>query len=144
MRPYILLVEDDAHATELARRAFAQHARFDVTAVQEGRAALDFLHCRGEYAQRDGQLPALVMLDLGLPDLPGLEVLAAIKGDVHLQHLPVVILTVSQRGEDVRAAQELGANFFVTKPVKHEDFEAAVTAISNFWSTAVRTPGPRT
>ncbi|BDP41409.1 two-component system response regulator [Deinococcus aetherius] len=140
MQPYVLLIEDDAQAIELGRRAFAGHGRFDVTAVQTGQAGLDFLRRAGAFQGREDTLPALVILDLGLPDMPGLDVLDEIKRDERLSFLPVVILTVSEEANDARAARDLGAAFFISKPVGPEEFEATVNAVGHFWSNLSRTP----
>lgn len=142
MPPYVLLVEDDANAAELSRRAFAEHGRFDLLTLDHGRAALDFLHRRGDYAAREDTLPDLVILDLGLPDLPGLDVLRDIRRSEHLRHLPVIILTVSENPDDAGRARELGANFFISKPVRHKEFAEAARAVSTFWFTTARTPQP--
>ncbi len=131
--PVVLLIEDNDDAVELTRRAFEQHGTFAVQSVNSGRAGLHAL-------REDQPLPQLILLDLGLPDLPGLEVLETIKHDPRLAFLPVVVLTVSDDPIHIRAATDLGAAFFVTKPVRHQDFEAAVDAISTFWSLSARTP----
>ncbi|AFZ66888.1 response regulator [Deinococcus peraridilitoris] len=141
MSPYVLLIEDDENAIELTRRAFVQQGRFEVVAFQRGREALDFLRCRGPYQERAPQDPALIILDLGLPDLPGLEILAELKSDEALRVVPVVVLTVSDQPGDQAAAAERGANFFVRKPLRHEEFETTVELIGTFWSRVASTPG---
>lgn len=141
MSPYVLLIEDDENAIELTRRAFVQQGRFEVVAFQKGREALDFLHRRGDFEQRPAQNPALIVLDLGLPDLTGLEILAELKSDAALHVIPVVILTISEQSVDHSTATELGANFFVRKPLRQAEFEETVNLIGSFWSRVASTPG---
>ncbi|WP_027483316.1 response regulator [Deinococcus pimensis] len=134
-RPTVLLVEDDEHATALTRRAFEEHGRFDVVTAETGRAALDAL-------APGRTLPELVVLDLGLPDMPGLDVLEAIKTEQRTAWLPVVVLTVSSDQHDLIRAAGLGASYFVTKPATYAEFVEAATSISAFWSTLALTPRP--
>jgi two-component system, chemotaxis family, response regulator Rcp1 len=136
----ILLVEDnplDAEATLAAAEELNLVGR--VHHVRDGAAALDFLFRRGPYT--NVQRPDLVLLDLNLPGLDGREVLRVIKNHVTLRTLPVVVLTTSERDEDVQRAYESGANAYVRKPVGPEGFMAVVNRIESFWmGTALLPP----
>lgn len=126
----ILLVEDNPYDAELTIRAFKKRnlANYLFT-VEDGVEALDFIFCRGKYAQRSmTNPPKVVLLDLKLPKLNGLEVLQAIKTDPQTRSIPVVMITSSAEDPDIKAAYDLGANSYVVKPV---DFEAFVEAMSN-------------
>jgi two-component system response regulator len=126
----ILLVEDNPYDAELTIRAFKKRSLANpLFTVEDGVEALDFLFCRGKYAQRSmTNPPKVVLLDLKLPKLNGLQVLQAIKTDPQTRSIPVVMVTSSAEDPDIKAAYELGANSYVVKPV---DFEAFVEAISN-------------
>ncbi|MCG8604596.1 response regulator, partial [bacterium] len=106
--------------------------------VSDGWQAMDYLHGEGDYA--DVKPPDLVLLDLNLPKKDGREVLAEIKGDDNLRHIPVVILTTSDADEDILRTYGLGCNCYITKPVGLEQFEKVVRAIECFWFTIVKLP----
>ena len=126
----ILLVEDNPYDAELSIRAFKKRNLANhLFTVEDGVEALDFIFCRGKYAQRSmTNPPKVVLLDLKLPKLNGLEVLQAIKTDPQTHAIPVVMITSSAEDPDIKAAYDLGANSYVVKPV---DFEAFVEAMSN-------------
>jgi two-component system response regulator len=126
----ILLVEDNPYDAELSIRAFKKRNLANhLFTVEDGVEALDFIFCRGKYAQRSmTNPPKVVLLDLKLPKLNGLEVLQAIKTDPQTRSIPVVMITSSAEDPDIKAAYDLGANSYVVKPV---DFEAFVEAMSN-------------
>lgn len=131
----ILLVEDSPDDVELAMRALRkQHLLNDVIRVEDGAEALDFVYGRGKFAGRDvREQPKLILLDLKLPKINGLEVLATLKSDANLKHIPVVMLTSSREDPDVKQAYELGANSYIVKPVDFEQFLAAVSEIGFYW-----------
>lgn len=131
----ILLVEDNAQDAELTIRALKKHNFSNrLVQVQDGAEALDFLYGRGNYAGRDvEQRPKVVLLDLKLPKINGLEVLRAIKQDATLYHLPVVIVTSSTEDTDMKTAYELGANSYVVKPVEFDSFMNVMSHLGLYW-----------
>jgi two-component system response regulator len=123
----ILLVEDNADDEILTIRAFKQsHIRNEVVVARSGMEALDWLFARGEHADRGPGLPQVVLLDLNMPKMNGLEVLRAIRSDEKTKRLPVVILTSSTEERDVVQSYDLGANSYVKKPVDFGQFLEAV------------------
>jgi CheY-like chemotaxis protein len=135
----VLLVEDDAGDVLLIEEAFADNkVRNRVHHVSDGVDALAFLRREGEYS--DAPHPDLVLLDLNLPRKDGREVLAEIKGDDALRHIPVVVLTTSKAEEDVLRSYKLHANAYVTKPVDFERFIDVVRQIDEFFVTVVKLP----
>lgn len=136
----VLLVEDDPGDELMTREAFEENKignRLHV--ARDGEEALDFLYKRGEHA--DAPSVDLVLLDLNLPKYDGRQVLAQIRSDPELTHLPVVILTTSSSEEDVLSSYKLHANAFVTKPVDVNQFVSAVRQIDSFFLTVVKLPG---
>ncbi len=130
----ILLVEDSPQDAELTLEVFAEHGLVNaVTHVRDGAEALDFLHCRGSYATRVRDLPALVLLDLKMPKVDGLDVLREMKSDEALKVIPVVVMTSSREDADLRKCYALGVNAYVVKPVKFAEFVEAVRKVSLFW-----------
>lgn len=138
----ILLVEDDPNDAELALRAFKKHSDIDnVHWVKDGAEALDFLFARGEYAGRDGgHAPKVVLLDLKLPKIDGIEVLAQIKADPRTRSVPVVMLTSSEEERDVVETYRLGVNSYICKPVDFEKFVEIVSELELYWMVMNRTP----
>ena len=130
-----LLVEDNPHDAELTLRALRRHnVSNQFVHVQDGGDALDFLYGRGKYQGRDiEQRPRVVLLDLKLPKVNGLEVLRTIKGDENLCHIPVVIVTSSTEDPDIKTAYELGANSYVVKPVEFDAFVNAMSHLGLYW-----------
>ncbi len=131
----ILFVEDNEDDVLLTMRSLKEsHVGNEVDVVRDGAAALDYLFARGEYAQRDVRdSPAVVLLDLKLPKVDGLEVLEAIRADDRLKTLPVVILTSSNEEQDLVRGYELGANSYVRKPVDFGEFAEAVRQLGLYW-----------
>ena len=137
----ILLAEDSANDVELTLAALAEYrVANQVDVVRDGAAALDYLYRRGEYAGRDKNPPALVLLDLKMPKLTGLEVLKQIKADANLRTIPVVMLTSSREEGDLIASYQLGVNAYVVKPVDFGDFMSAVRQIGGFWAVVNEAP----
>jgi CheY-like chemotaxis protein len=137
----ILLVEDDSHDVELTLEALAAHNLANaVVTVRDGADALDYLYRRQRHAGRGPDLPAVVLLDLKLPKVSGLEVLRAVKGDAALRHLPIVVLTSSRESPDLQACYDLGVNAYVVKPVQFAAFVDAVKHIGAFWAILNETP----
>ena len=131
----ILLVEDNQSDVELTRRAI-QKSRIanELVVVDDGQKALDYLFGTGEYADRDiSMVPALVLLDLKLPKVPGLEVLRRIRADENLKPLPVVILTTSSEKRDIAAGYNLNVNSYIRKPVDFEQFVECVKQLGLYW-----------
>ncbi|MDQ2101711.1 response regulator [Azospirillum isscasi] len=137
---HILLVEDDPADAGLAKRAIRQgRILCDVHHAVDGVEALAYLRREGErYA--NARRPDLILLDLNMPRLDGRGVLAAIKQDVDLRNIPVVILTTSDVDRDVEAMYQLGANSFVTKPLDLQDFFNAISGLENYWFEIVKLP----
>jgi CheY-like chemotaxis protein len=135
----ILLVEDNPGDVRLTQEAF-RDGRINNTlhVVTDGKEALDFLYHRGEYS--DAPCPNIVLLDLNLPRMDGHEVLAEIRNDPELNHVPVIILTSSEAQEDVVQSYELQSNAYLTKPVAPDEFVDLVRTFEEFWLTLVRLP----
>jgi CheY-like chemotaxis protein len=139
----ILLVEDSPKDVELTLAALEQCQLANaVVVVRDGAEALDYLRGRGAYAQRNSREPAVVLLDLKLPKVDGLEVLEQIKGDPVLRHTPVVMLTSSREERDLVRSYSLGVNAFVVKPVGFEQFFEAIQDLGMFWAV-LNEPPPR-
>ena len=140
----ILLVEDDPRDVELTLAALEEHHLANkVAVVRDGEKALDYLYRRGEFKTRAGGNPILVLLDLKMPKVNGLEVLKIIKGDEHLKIIPVVALTSSCETPDLIEFYKHGVNAYVVKPVDFDDFMKAVKQLGIFWA-AVNEPPPHT
>lgn len=136
MRPAkrILLVEDDPKDIELTLAALAEHNMANAVEVaRDGVEALDYLHRRGSFAQRPPGNPVVIMLDLKMPRLDGVEVLRQLKADEQLRLIPVVILTSSRESLDLEACYRLGVNAYVVKPVRFVEFVEVVKEIGTFW-----------
>jgi CheY-like chemotaxis protein len=138
----ILLVEDSAKDVELILAALAENGLDnEVVVVRDGQAALDYLNRQGSYQLRIEGHPAVVLLDLKLPKMGGLEVLAQLKSDPQLRKIPVVILTSSGEEQDLVNSYDLGTNAYVIKPVDFYQFVNAIKELGLFWS-AVNQPPP--
>lgn len=134
-QPCILLVEDNPDHEELALLALKQNnIANDVVVARDGVEALDYLFGRGPYAGRDARIvPAVVLLDLKLPKVDGLEVLQAIRSNKLTELLPVVVLTSSDEETDIVRSYELRANSYIRKPVKFQDFVTATRQLGLYW-----------
>jgi CheY-like chemotaxis protein len=133
--PVILLVEDNVGDEELTLRALKKsNVANKVVVMRDGSAALDYLFAKGKYAARDPEeVPQVVLLDLKLPKLGGLDVLRAIRADERTKLLPVVILTSSKEDRDLATGYELGANSYIVKPVDFTQFADAVRQLGIYW-----------
>jgi two-component system response regulator len=131
----ILLVEDNADDEILTLRALRKNNILnEVIVARDGAEALDFLQCTGRFAARDpAQRPQVILLDLNLPKVSGLEVLRRLRADPQTKLLPVVVLTSSKEDEDVLASYNLGANAYVRKPVDFGEFAQAIQHLGLFW-----------
>jgi len=139
----ILLAEDNANDVELTLSALqSHHVANEVIVVRDGVEALDYLFRRGPYAGRDTDDPGLMLLDLKMPKMDGLEVLRHVKADARLRRLPIVVLTSSREESDVVRSYDLGVNAYVVKPVKFSDFVEAVHTLGAFWAVLNEMPPP--
>jgi CheY-like chemotaxis protein len=130
----ILLVEDNANDVELTLEALSEHKVANkVDVARDGVEALDYLRRKGAYAERATGNPAVILLDLKLPKLDGLQVLAELKSDASLRTIPVVMLTSSREESDLVTSYNLGVNAYVVKPVDFDQFIEAVRRIGGFW-----------
>jgi CheY-like chemotaxis protein len=131
----ILLAEDNPNDVELTLAAFTEHnLANEVFIVSDGEEALDYLYQRGRYQQRASGNPAVILLDLKMPKVDGLEVLRIIKQDEKLKSIPVVMLTSSREEPDLVRSYQLGVNAYVVKPVGFQSFMDAVKQIGVFWA----------
>jgi CheY-like chemotaxis protein len=131
----ILLVEDDPRDVELTLTALDDYKLAnEVVVARDGQQALDYLRCQGEYKTRINENPAVLLLDLKLPKVDGLEVLKEIRTDERLKFIPVVVLTSSQEEKDMIRSYTLGVNAYVVKPVDFHEFINAVKELGVFWA----------
>ena len=130
----ILLAEDSTQDVELTLNALAElNITNSVAVARDGAEALDYLYKRGKFADRGNGNPVLLLLDLKMPKVDGLEVLRSVKSDPRLRTIPVVVLTSSREEQDVVRSYELGVNAYVVKPVAFEKFLRAVRDLGLFW-----------
>ncbi|WP_099867397.1 response regulator [Pararhizobium haloflavum] len=142
LRP-ILLVEDSPKDLELTVAALEKCQLVnEVVVARDGEEALDYLYRKGPYADREEGDPTVVLLDLKLPKIDGLEVLKRVKHDSDLRHVPIVMLTSSREEQDLVASYELGVNAFVVKPVEFSEFFKAIRDLGVFWAI-LNEPPPR-
>jgi CheY-like chemotaxis protein len=137
----ILLAEDSSNDVELTLAALAEHRLANqVDVVRDGAEALDYLYQRGAFSNRQGGHPAVLLLDLKMPKVSGLEVLRRVKGDPALRTIPVVMLTSSREEADLVTSYELGVNAYVVKPVDFADFMGAIRQLGGFWALVNEAP----
>lgn len=141
----ILLVEDNSDDLELALHALRkEHLSNNIQVARDGEEALDFLFCRGPHSGRSlNQLPKVVLLDLKLPKLNGLEVLRQIKGDERTKTIPVVILTSSKEEKDMVESYLLGVNSYIQKPVDFDQFRQTIKQLGLYWLVVNQPLPPR-
>jgi two-component system response regulator len=135
----ILLVEDNPHDAELTLKALSSMAN-EVLHLWDGAEALDYLYRRGEFSSRPVGHPAVVLLDLKMPRVDGLEVLRQMKGDPELRKVPVVVMTSSREDRDLNNCYDLNINAYVVKPVKFQEFAEAVKQVGAFWAVLNELP----
>ena len=137
----ILIVEDDPKDVELTLTALEEYnLANEVVVTRDGEEALDYLYCRGNFKMRTSDNPAVLLLDLKLPKVDGLEVLQQIKSDEKLKMIPVVVLTSSREERDMVASYKLGVNAYVVKPVDFHDFVNAIKELGIFWAVINEPP----
>ena len=140
----ILLVEDNPNDIELTLAALEKsQLANEIVICRDGAEALDFLYRRGEHAHRETRDPAVVLLDLKLPKVDGLEILAKVKGDLRTRSIPIVMLTSSREETDLVRSYDLGVNAFVVKPVGFSDFFEAIQDLGVFWAVLNEPPPHR-
>jgi CheY-like chemotaxis protein len=137
----ILMVEDDPNDVELTLTALEEYnLANEVVVTRDGEEALDYLFCRGNFSTRTSDNPAVLLLDLKLPKVDGLEVLQQIKSDEKLRMIPVVVLTSSHEERDMVASYRLGVNAYVVKPVDFHEFVNAIKELGIFWAVINEPP----
>lgn len=142
LRP-ILLVEDNPKDLELTLAALSKcQLANTIVVARDGAEALDYLYCRGQHTDREPGAPAVVLLDLKLPKVDGLEVLETVKKDPRQRQIPIVMLTSSREERDLVRSYELGVNAFVVKPVDFNAFFEAIQDLGMFWAI-LNEPPPR-
>ena len=140
----ILLAEDNANDIELTLAALrTNRLANEVVVARDGVEALDYLYCRDKYVGRAPGLPALLLLDLKMPKVDGLEVLRHVKADQQLKTIPVVVLTSSREEQDLIRSYDLGVNAYVVKPVDFHEFINAVKSLGAFWAVLNEPPPQR-
>ena len=137
----ILLVEDNPTDAELTLRALRKGNLVNqITWLKDGAEALEFIFCTGAYAGRPADNPRLILLDLKLPKVDGIEVLRLIKADAHTRTIPVVMVTSSAEGRDIAASYQLGVNSYLVKPVEFEQFTETVSRAGLYWMLVNKSP----
>jgi len=139
----ILMVDDDNNDVDMTLAALEEYnLANEVALTRDGEEALDYLYCRGKYESRSNENPAVLLLDLKLPKVDGLEVLRQVKTDDKLKMIPVVVLTSSHEEKDMVASYKLGVNAYVVKPVDFHEFVNAIKELGVFWAVInVAPPG---
>jgi CheY-like chemotaxis protein len=137
----ILIVEDDPRDVDLTLMALEDYKLANqVVITRDGQEALDYLYCQGQFHTRSEGNPAVVMLDLKLPKVDGLEVLMQVRSDENLKMIPVVVLTSSHEEKDMMRSYKLGVNAYVVKPVDFHEFVNAVKELGVFWAVINEPP----
>jgi CheY-like chemotaxis protein len=140
----ILLAEDNSKDVELTLEAMAENSLANIIiVVKDGVEALEYLRCQGKYKLRKAGNPALILLDIKMPRMDGIEVLRNIRSDAKLKSIPVVVLTSSREENDLINTYELGVNAYVLKPVDFKQFIEAVKQIGSFWAVLNELPPER-
>ncbi|MCW5908646.1 MAG: response regulator [Chitinophagales bacterium] len=130
----VLLVEDNPYDAELSINSLKEnHLANEIMHVTDGAEALDFIYCRGKYEGRDKVHPKIILLDLKMPRVSGIEVLEQLKSDEDTKSIPVIVLTSSNLDPDIEACYRLGVNSYITKPIAFEDFAKTVINLGFYW-----------
>lgn len=140
----ILLVEDNPNDLELTLHALERHNLANkIHVVRDGEEALDFLFCRGRFAERKiDSPPKVVLLDLKLPKVDGLEVLRALKGDSRTRAIPIVVMTSSKQQRDLVDSYQLGVNSYIQKPINFSEFQEVIRHLGYYWLAINQPPPP--
>ena len=137
----VLLVEDNFYDVDLTTHALKDAILPDrIKAVHDGAEALDFIFCRGQYVDRGNSAPKLILLDLKLPKVDGIEVLRTLKADAKTRTVPVVMLTSSNEERDIVESYQLGVNSYIVKPVDFDKFLEMVSQVGLYWSLVNKVP----
>lgn len=138
----LLLVEDNPHDAELTIRSFKKrNLTNSIFVAEDGAEALDFIFARGKFISRDiTHPPKVILLDLKLPKISGLEVLKTLKNDLQTRKIPVIVVTSSAEDPDIKAAYDLGANSYVVKPVDFDQFSETMSNLGFYWLLLNRPP----
>ena len=137
----ILLVDDSPRDTELALEALDEYRLANsVIALRDGADALDYLYRRGEFGSRPNENPAVVLLDLKMPKVGGMEVIKQIKSDPELKRIPVVVMTSSREDRDIVESYNLGVNGYIVKPLDFQQFTNVVAQVGAFWAVLNEPP----
>jgi len=137
----ILLAEDNPNDVELTLSGLAElHLANEVVVVRDGVEAIDYLRARGKFASRPEGDPALILLDLKMPRVDGLQMLREVRSDLKLRSIPVVVLTSSAQESDLVKSYQLGVNAYVVKPVKYREFIHAINQVGAFWAVVNEPP----
>ncbi|MBN8215021.1 MAG: response regulator [Spirochaetes bacterium] len=142
----ILMIDDSAEDYEFAKKSFHKAGLNSVILhINNGKEGLDYLLRRGKYAaEKEKPLPRMILLDINMPDMDGLEVLKAVKQDRNLQVIPVIMLSSSVEGKDIKQAYELGADSYIAKPVSINGLFRAIEMLKNYWFEIVVLRKPMT
>jgi len=138
---HLLLVDDSAWDRELIVTALNEISIDNIAEVCDGEEALDYLLKRGKFSRRKSGHPAVVVMDIKMPKMDGMEVLKLIKADEELRTIPVVVLTSSNQQRDIAACYRLGANAYVVKPVAYAEFFDSIKVLGTFWAVTNNVPG---
>lgn len=131
----ILLAEDNPQDVELTIEALGEHNLANsIVSVEDGVEVMEYLNCTGKFSQRSTGLPAVILLDIKMPRMDGIQVLEMLRTDNRFNHIPVVMLTSSREEPDLKRCYDLGVNAYVVKPVNFDDFIQAVKSIGVFWA----------
>lgn len=140
---FILVVDDDENDLRLTVTALrGQEGEGEIAVAHDGEQALNYLRCHGEFEARAHRNPCVVLLDLSMPRVNGMEVLREVKSDARLRTIPIVVFTSSPRENDVRESYQLGANAYLVKPLDYTQFKEAVRDLVSFWLRRNRPPPP--